>query len=265
MTVEGLLARQTATRAKVLAKVRQVVALHWQNLGSWNDADVARFVDAVTPLVLAGQVQTAAITDVYLASVMTTLTGETVAPLGVAAADLATLRGVDPVEVYRRPFVEVWTGLKKGQQFADALGVGADRLLRLVDDDLSLAHRSQSSRAYEAHGVQRYRRVLRPYRGGGTCGLCIAASDQVYKSQDLLPIHSRCRCETLPIVGSEDPGRTFNDQDIPNLYAQAAAQAESLSGADLKKVRVQVQQHGELGPVLTEAGAGFTGPSDLAA
>ena len=261
-----LVDRQSSSRNRIRTQVLSTVERAWGGLGSWDEADVERFVNQVAPLIRAGQLQTANLTDGFIANAMAELTGEPVRPVGLPPEEVSSLRPVPVDEVYRRPFVEVWSGLKNGQRFDDALGVGRDRLLRLVDDDLSLAHRTAASRASSGQGVQRYRRVLRPYMAkGGTCGLCIAASDQRYHSDNLLPIHTRCHCEVLPIVGDEDPGRVFNGQDIPTLYKRAAAQSASGSGRDLKKVRVKVHEHGELGPTLTEAGADFTGPGDVAA
>lgn len=259
MTVADLLSRQTYARTLVRTRLIDVIGRLWTDLGSWNDADVERFVDRVAPLVQAGQMQTATLTDGYIAQVLSEMTGATVRPLGLSREDVTDLRGVPVAEVYRRPFVEIWTGLKNGQSFADALNIGQDRLLRLVDDDLSLSHRTMTSAAFTQHDhVSRYRRVIRPELArGGTCGLCIAAASQVYRSDNLMAVHSRCHCEVLPILADSDPGATFNDEDIKSVYGRAAAESDGLDAASLKKVRFTVHEHGELGPVLREQGQHF--------
>ena len=266
-SLESILARQTAGRTRIRTRVLSVVEQTWGGLGSWDSADVERFVAKVEPLIRAGQLSTAAMTDSYIAAVMSTMTGEPVRPIGVHADEVTHLRPVPNDEVYRRPFVELWSGLKTGQPFNEALAAGGQRALRLVEDDLSMAHRTAASRAFTQHsGVQTYRRVIRPEMSKtGVCGLCIAASGQTYKSETLLPVHGRCWCDVLPIVGSMDPGRTINGEDIDSLYARAASQADSLTGKDLKKVRIDVYEHGELGPTLRVAGQDFTGPLDIAA
>jgi hypothetical protein len=49
------------------------------------------------------------------------------------------LRGVDPVDVYERPFKQVWTALSKGEPLDDASSQGAHRLETLIKTDLQLA------------------------------------------------------------------------------------------------------------------------------
>ena len=59
----------------------------------------------------------------------------------------------------------------------------------------------------------------------------------------------------IPIVGQ------LNDGTLGELY-QAAG---STRGADLKRVRVTVEEHGELGPQLRVRGQHFRGPDEVAA
>ncbi len=257
MSLESLLERQTRARAAIRSRLSQAVSATWEGLGSWNDADVERFVARVTPLVVAGQVQTSAMTDAYIAATLSEMRGRPVRPVGPSRAEITSARGVPADEVYRRPFVEVWTALAAGVLFTDALEQGADRLLRLVDDDLSLAHRTSARASFTAAGVSRYRRVIRPELASTkTCGLCISAAAQTYSSSDLLPCHTRCGCEVGPAEAG-DPFDRFNQDDISSVYTTPDA-------AELAKVRFQVNDHGELGPVLSVAGDHFAGPGDIA-
>jgi hypothetical protein len=114
---------------------------------------------------------------------------------------------------------------------------------------------------YAELGVKRYRRVLRPELSvTGSCGLCIAASDRIYRVRELMPIHPpSCKCTTLPIVGDDDPGRSLNRVDLDRLYAEAG----STAAADLRRTRYKVNEHGEFGPVLTRAGDSFRGPGNV--
>jgi hypothetical protein len=134
------------------------------------------------------------------------------------------------------------------------------REIQLIETDLMLAARDAEQQAMDKLEVTRYRRVLRPELSqSGPCGLCIVASDQVYKIADLMPIHNRCKCLTMPIVGNVDPGKSINRDDLKRIYAAAG----STAAEDLKRTRVQVNEHGELGPVLTVRGQKFRGPEDL--
>ena len=247
MTVEAILSRQTAMREAVRAKVTASLARQWTNLGSWDEADVARLTARVVPLVRAGQLSTAASTDAYLAQVVAEITGEPAATVGVPAARATDLRPVPAQEVYRRPFVEVWSALKSGHRFSEALSIGADRLTRLAEDDLNLAHRHAANYSLETRGIVTYRRVTRPeFSRSGSCALCGLASQQTYHTGRLLPIHTRCGCDVLPVIGSADPAARLNAEDAHDIP----------DGFD-----VVVHEHGELGPVLAVAGQHF----DLAA
>jgi hypothetical protein len=102
--------------------------------------------------------------------------------------------------------------------------------------------------------IRGYRRILRPYLSeGGSCGLCIAAADRIYKREDLLPIHAKCKCITLPVTKAADPGLKLNTDDLAQLYTDAGG----TSRAKLKRTRYRIEEHGELGPVLVRQGQGF--------
>lgn len=265
MTTEGALAAQSRSRALLTERTTSMVLAAWRTLPDYNRGSIDAFLGRVLPAVYAGQGTTASVTSTYIAAVISAELGEVVAP--VPPGDVRTLRGVPAEEVYTRPFVEVWTALKKGQSFDGAVSVGADRLSRLVEDDLSLAHRRAALVSISSDDrVTGFRRVVRPEMSrSGSCGLCGAASTQIYRTDQLLPIHTRCNCDVMPILdtgsGTRDPGARLNDADLESLYREA----ESTNGRELKKVRFAIHEHGELGPVLREAGDDFTGPSDIAA
>lgn len=257
MTIEGALAAQTAARRLLRDRTTTMVLAAWQGLPTYDEDQVDAFVARILPAIEAGQRTTALTTTQYLAQVISEQLGETYPLTG--AVDVENLRGVDPAEVYRRPFVQTWTALSKGVSFDAAVAVGADRLLRLVDDDLSLAHRRAPLRLVgDDDRISGYRRVIRPeLAAGGTCGLCIAASDRVYSRSSLLPIHTRCGCEVMPIVrgrrGVSDPARDLNGADYASIPATRRA--------DLSRYRYSIHEHGELGPQLRREGDNFDGPA----
>lgn len=266
--VVALLDRQTRAREAIRSRTESIVLRAWNGLGHWSsDEKVEEFLNLVVPVIEAAQVQTAQITEIYLVSLLQTM-GLDLVPEGLA---LSNLRPVALGEVYRRPFVQTYAALGRGVAFDAAVAVGADRLARLVDDDISLAHRHASlSVISRDDNVTGFRRVVRPeFARGGSCGLCIAAAGQTYHRDKLLPIHTRCHCDVMPIIttasGSvKDPGRRVNDQDIDALYKSAAGAARSTDSKDLKRVRIAINEHGELGPVLTRSSDEFTSSSDIA-
>jgi hypothetical protein len=130
---------------------------------------------------------------------------------------------------------------------------------------MTLAQRAAYTAALERlqgdAGITGYRRILHPELSRtGSCGLCIVASDQVYKTSELMPLHNLCKCTVLPIIGALDPGSSLNNLTLADLYAAAG---DSTHAHDLKRVKVTVRQHGEYGPVLVIAGQQFTGLDDL--
>ena len=154
--------------------------------------------------------------------------------------------GVDPFTVYSRPVFAYREAVGHGADFEQALGVATARFDGLVATDAALVRRQVERDKYRQAGVTKYRRVIRPERSkGGSCELCVAASQRVYKIKDLLPIHHLCKCLTLPIYGEFDPGNTLNLEDLLPEGVTA--------GAALKRTRYKVGESGELGPVLIPA------------
>jgi hypothetical protein len=117
--------------------------------------------------------------------------------------------------------------------------------------------------------VKIYKRVP---GGEKPCALCEIAADQVYFTDDLLPLHDNCMCDI-----EEDDGEAF---DADKLSKHHLGFVETLlnTGDQQKTIGdladhdappeayhnlVAVRQHGELGPVLTWKHQKFTAPSDL--
>lgn len=255
MTVEAVLEAHSASRAQVVQRVTAILSAQWRSLGSWDREDISTFVERAVPAVSAGQALTATLVDVYLSQVLTEILSEPIPPVGLEPME--NLRGVASAEVYARPFVDVWTALKNGEDFAAALARGQDRLTRLGEDDLDLAYRRAVLEATNRQPrITGYRRVIRPELSGVTCGLCVAASSNIYRRGTLMPIHTHCKCAVMPIVSGRDPGRVINGVDIDSLYKQAASNGRTAE--ELSKARFVVQDHGELGPMLMPEGQKFT-------
>ena len=117
----------------------------------------------VLPVVQAGQRRTVALTDAYLARATRTR------PVGLVADDLigaAVRNGTDPADVYRRPFVQLWSALSNGAQFMDAMNAAGVRAAQSASTDVSLTMRA-SAGAFDAQAADEARivgweRVLTP-------------------------------------------------------------------------------------------------------
>lgn len=133
-----------------------------------------------------------------------------------------------------------------------------DRVRRMMDLEVGLASRMQMQRLFSQNTqtITGYRRVIRPELSKtGVCGLCIAASDRIYSTGEMMPIHPGCYCETLPIVGNDDPGFSLNTADITRLYRTADQNREvgAPTRSQLSSVRMVEYTHGEYGPMLRDS------------
>jgi len=187
------------------------------------------------------------------------------------------ITNVEPGEVYGRIAdayrYRVSSGLMDEEK---ARSYVQHRAESVADTDIMLADRAQSQRFMSERkptGVKGYRRVLNPELGSGAppCGLCVVAADRIYSFEDLMPIHSRCRCTVAAVGSKDDPGFRLNAEDLAAIYEQAGEVANktgekrrTTSRDKLKQIRVEVVEHGELGPWLINPTQRFRGPREVA-
>lgn len=198
----------------------------------------------------------------YVATTTGIITGD---PVSAPNLILAALRnGADMAKVYERP-AKLFRRLRaQGVSPEDAFARAMQLASAITDTNMTLAQRAAYTGALEklqgSAGITGFRRILHPELSRtGSCGLCIVASDNVYKVSQLMPLHNLCKCTVLPIIGSLDPGNSLNNLTLADLYAAAG----STHGHDLKNTKVVVRQHGEYGPVLVFKGQQFTSLDDL--
>lgn len=163
-------------------------------------------------------------------------------PVRNLGRDLVYPRNVEnPVTVWERPAQQYQHAKAKGKSDEEALKAMVNRVEALSNDDISMAKRKTTQKVMAKTGkIKGYRRVIHPELSEtGVCGLCFAASDRIYRTGTLLPIHNRCKCEVLPIIGKHDPGLDINLSDAYDLAGSAEA-------ADLLKVNFKITQNGEL-------------------
>ncbi|MGO1562622.1 MAG: hypothetical protein ACTHW7_12440 [Actinomycetaceae bacterium] len=170
-------------------------------------------------------------------------------------------RGVDQAEVWERPAKEYRYQRSLGREHDEAVDLSVQRATTIADDDLTLAMREAAAQhSMKAKGVTGLRRVVHPEMSeSGACGLCLAASDRIYKPGTLLPIHASCRCAVAEITEASDPGNSLNERSLSDLYTAAG----STSAARLKGTRWKVDEHGELGPVLVPKHADMRDAADV--
>lgn len=251
----GYAAQQQATRSTVVGYLNAL----WARLTSWRTPDAEQFAAQAAPIVAGGQQRTAALTAAYLQHLVTA-GGGTLGALDLAGMTDADLRGVPAVEVYQRPFKQIWWDLSQGKPLDQAVTAAGARLQDLAATDLQLAKTHTSQRILSGAGkVTGYRRVL---NGDYSCAFCVLVSSRTYHKAELLPIHPNCDCSVAPLFdGDQAPDLAGDVHDL--VRSTLGAKYVSASGkTGLQDYRglIVVHQHGETGPTLAVKGQHFTGP-----
>jgi hypothetical protein len=262
--VNAQAAAREATTTAVLAAVRRALRL----VGDWYDGDeVDRFVGSMASTVGTGRTMVAGSTETYLRLLLGQQGVRVPRRLDPPAAEP---RGIPVTEEYVRPVKEYRYARLRGLDELEAEERALTRAETIAGMDLDLAVRDTAAQVVDkTPGVIGYRRVIHPELnragagGHAVCGLCIAASDRLYRTGTLLPIHEWDYCEVAPVVGKVggdgDPGHALNAEALGQLYEAAG----STSADALKRTRFTVHQHGELGPVLRRAGDAFRDEADV--
>ncbi|WP_030670672.1 hypothetical protein [Streptomyces rimosus] len=262
VTQAALDARYTSVTVALRQRLLALAGQLFGATGTYRDADADAFVERVLPVVLGAQRQVGALTDAYLTQMVADMFGGAALARGVELP--AALRGTPPEEVYRRPFVTVWTALSQGKPLAEAVRQGRDRLASIAATDLQLARREATRQSLAGDSrVQFYRRFL---RGSGNCALCVIASTQRYRKERLMPIHPGCDCGTRPLAAGQDPGQIIDAGLLEDAHtAVAKATGQSDRGGRLPDYRDIIidRHHGELGELLALRRHDFTGPKDI--
>lgn len=231
--------------------------------GQHRDKDMARFIQAAVPVVLASRRQVSAMTDSYLSQTLTRQLGRPIRPRGPIDTD--ALRGVAAEDVYQRPYQAVWTALAGGSAYDAAVRAGTERLVDIVTTDMQMAKTFTSQDVLSTtSGVRGFARVI---SGDNTCALCAIASTQIYSREDLLPIHPNCSCDVEPLTAENPWDQDAMDARLEGTHDQIA-QLTGLDPKDIRSGRIPdyrkftvTNSHGEIGPVLSVRGQHFTGPA----
>ncbi len=159
-------------------------------------------------------------------------------------------KNILPEDVWERPVSEYRNARNKGDSHQEAMLKTLARVRQLADADVRMANRERAARVYEAaspQGVIGYRRIIHPELSRtGTCGLCLVAADRLYSTKELYPLHDNCKCETLPVTNTSDPGLKLNRDDLDYIYSVAGGNTAS----KLSNTRIAEYVSGERGPTL---------------
>jgi len=279
----GMVRSRAARRDTIESLLTDRLAASWLLTDPYDDQQVSLFADAASELMVTGQqaaVSLAMAAEMFYLEQLgvqvdgffpdvpdevrtfpTGVAGSFGEPVPVKVGGRESQR-LAVGEVFQRPARQLRAEVADGRSFDDALAHSAERVKIIAGTNLSLAEREAENlflreAKRQSAKVIGWRRVIHPeVSRSGSCGLCVAASDRIYKVEDLKPIHNRCRCETLPITKDNDPGDELNQADLNQLYKDAGG----TYAADLKRTRYRVDEHGELQAVLVPAKRGQAVP-----
>lgn len=276
-----------AARESTAVWAKKAIQGLWATVNPYNDAAVQAFARQAANLMASAQTAVSRVAAAgqsqQLAAMGITVTGMPSAPLDVRAPAAVVKAGqlvlhqhavsvnyagpgadvdvskadMTTASVFQRP-AETYR-YTKSIDGADPAGQASDRIDILIDDNLMLSQRLaqqqvlvqavdlDTGKTKSGAKVTGYRRVIHPEQSrGGTCGMCIAASDRIYHVAQLMPIHANCKCTIAAVTEDYDPADDLNAVDLRQLYKHGGGNTV----AHLKRTRYQVDDHGELGPVL---------------
>lgn len=293
--VRRLSEQQDAARQRAVTAAVALAVARTRDFDQWySTAAITTWAASIVLAIEAIQRNLARQTDAMMARQSTVMTGRTIRPVG--AVDVTRLRqGVTHAGVYGRvadTYRYQQSLVDAGQKVQPALEAAVQRAEAAAETDAKLVVRAQSQKFLTAQPVAAdvppplepdettppetsvppaparrqarvvgYRRVVHPeLSAGGSCGMCIVASHRLYNIDDLMPLHDGCNCLPMPVYEGADPGAIINDADLERFYAEAGGKQFE----ELGRTRYQIQQNGELGPVLTLQGAAFRTADDVA-
>lgn len=290
-------AEGVAQEAIVLALTTRLVA-QWASFDSYYEGGaVQKFAATSAGLVRAAQRQAGRVTEVHLRRQYQRLGIDLPRTMIVDLPD-DLRRGASTEDVYQRPvrtvrylLADLIAQEREAQRDVDeqakavdrelkknraevieerARRNAADRLNRQALMDVQLARATAAQQIFYAAPESPkgttigWRRIIHP-EVGAVCGLCVAASDRTYQRINRMDLHGGCKCTALPVIVNGngeviDPGRSLNAADLSAIYAAAG---DTTNSRALSQTRIQVQENGELGPILMADGVEYKGPAQV--
>lgn len=157
----------------------------FDQLSSYNEADVATFAQATAPTLAAAK-SAGVVTGVGLYATLARLRSPR-----VTARDVL----LDPNP--REPFISYWNALKHGHSPADALQSGRSRAMALARNLVISAARRAGDVTMQRAGrrVEAWERVP----DAGACEWCESVANDLYRTAESADFgHDRCNCTAVP-------------------------------------------------------------------
>lgn len=248
--------RRNAADAELLAL--------WASVNGVDDAALAAWLGVSVPVLSRWLDGNAAATGTYVDTSLEVLGYD--GPVGPVLTDVPNAIRADGIEArMARPIVEARSRLADGFGYSEAMRRGSERLSSVVKTDMQLAFtKSAHSKMAGTDGRVYYERVP---EGAQTCGLCLIAATRRYNRGDLMPIHAGCDCSVRPTTSdaTRSTGTLVDRREFVDQLDEVAVELgiDASDRDDLRKVmftKIEVVEHGDMGPVLTWADQNHEGP-----
>jgi Zn ribbon nucleic-acid-binding protein len=221
------------------------VGAAWLAQGAYDKETLPSFLRAALPSVQAAKRASVALTGAYIARSLERQ------PTGIDISQIVAgvRNGVNPAEVYTRPYKRVWRALKEGVPWAEAVRYGLDSAVSSAATDVQLAMRDTMIAFRETdENLFGYQRVA----DASACPFCQELDGAQFRTDDPMPIHNNCGCGFEPVVYTRGVENARNEEIFQRILNEQGIPPS-----------VAIENHGELGPVLGDPAHNFTSQSDL--
>jgi hypothetical protein len=246
---------------EILDNLVEEILILWASFTAYYDgAKVQEFAQEVARLVIAAQRAAGQVTEAFLREQITEM-GYDLPDTNLVDLPTALRLGADAEEVYQRPIRQLrYLNSVEDVPLEEAAQTARERLEKQAQTDLQLARTISAQQVmYRFPQATGWRRIIHPELGN-VCGLCIVAADRIYQRIQKMDMHPGCRCTCLPVIGELDPGLKLNNDDLQSIYEAAGG---STAAEKLRELRIEVQENGELGPILTPKQSEMRGPAQV--
>lgn len=173
-----LLDRRRLTAGSLLGRA-------WDQLGSWDELDVARYSRFVTPLLSGVKTSTVAMATAFYGLVLDE------PPPPIAASSVTVVADL------RQPFTAHWHALSMGRPFSESVAAGRSAVEQVAQGFVESTARRTGDAFTEATGrTVRWDRRPRP----DACSFCRRVAGPRYLTAESADFgHVPCKCELVPV------------------------------------------------------------------
>ena len=194
-------------QAELRRTVSAIIAGIWARLGHYDQADVDPWLADALPVVAGAQSQSIALTSAFIAMSLKIPAFGVADPAKLAGA--AVRGGTPPADVYTRPFITVWSALKNGQPWQDAVAQGQARAESAASMDVALSSRATFAEAQDTvtGGLATASSDINGLRTSAPATSARRLMERFVYHADASPLHNHCGCTLEPVTGFEAIGR----------------------------------------------------------